>query len=81
MNWCWGSFFRKLTSRKFWVWLATTIVTHAVMTSGGDHPWITAAVVVWGIISVIYLCGEVVIDAMGKAIEKADIGIKIGGPK
>jgi hypothetical protein len=38
-------------------------------------------IIVWGLISIIYLCGEVVIDALGKAIEKAQISFNVGAGK
>ena len=81
MKWNWVNFFSKLTSRKFWVWIATTLITHAVLMRNGDHGWITPVIIVWGIISIIYLCGEVVIDALGKAIEKARISFNVGTGK
>ncbi|MDR2481151.1 MAG: hypothetical protein LBD07_02525 [Spirochaetaceae bacterium] len=77
MKWNWTKFLTKITSRKFWVWITTTAVTYAVLK--GEYSWITPVVIVWGVISFIYLCGEVIIDALGKAIEKADIGLQIGG--
>jgi threonine/homoserine/homoserine lactone efflux protein len=79
MKWSWAAFFTKLTSRKFWVWIVTTLVTFAVLEADGDHAWITPVIIVWGVISFIYLCGEVIIDALGKAIEKANIKFDIGG--
>ena len=79
MKWDWGNFFGKLTSRKFWVWIVTTLITRAVLMNNGNHGWITPVIIVWGVISIIYLCGEVLIDALGKAIEKARIALKIGG--
>ena len=79
MRWNWTQFFAKMTSRKFWVWITTTAVTYAVLKTDGEYSWITPVVIVWGGISFIYLCGEVIIDALGKAIEKADIGLRVGG--
>jgi hypothetical protein len=81
VKWNWGNFFGKLTSRKFWVWLAVTVIAHRALEQDGGHEWITAVVVVWGVISIMYLCGEVVIDALGKAIEKAEITLRMGGGK
>jgi hypothetical protein len=79
VKWSWAFFLGKLTSRKFWVWLATTLITYTALEADKDHSWIVPVVVVWGGISLIYLCGEVLIDAMGKAIEKANISVKVGG--
>jgi len=79
MTWSWAVFFAKITSRKFWVWLSTTLLTYTVVKKAGEQNWITPVIVVWGIVSFVYLCGEAVIDALGKAIERANIGIQIGG--
>ena len=79
MKWSFSVFFKKLTSRKFWVWITTTAIAFYVLRANGDHAWIVPVIWVWGVITFIYLCGEVLIDAIGKAIEKADIKIGIGG--
>lgn len=78
MKFNWGIVLAKITSRKFWVWTVTTLIAHTVLARDGDHAWIVPVIVVWGIVTVIYLCGEVVIDAAGKAIEKAQISVGIG---
>jgi len=79
MKWSWAVFFAKATSRKFWVWLATSALTYAVLMNAGDQKWVTPVVIVWGVVSFVYLCGEAVIDALGKAIERANISMNIGG--
>lgn len=82
MKWDWNHFLTKLTSRKFWVWLATTGIAYRVLKSTSEnHSWITPVIIVWGIISCLYLCGEVIIDAIGKAIEKANIELNLGTKK
>jgi hypothetical protein len=52
-----------------------------VLKKGGDHGWITPVIIAWGVISIIYLCGEVVIDALGKAMENAHINVNVGAGK
>ena len=78
MKWDWNRFFAKLTSRKFWVWIGTMGFAYALLDKCDDQAWMSLVVIVWGIVTVIYLCGEVIIDAMGKAVEKADISLKLG---
>jgi len=78
MKWSWSTLLCKLTSRKFWVWAVTSIITYKVLRFEGDEAWRTPVIIVWGIVSVIYLCGEVIIDALGKAIEKAKIELTLG---
>ena len=79
MKWSGTVFLVKVTSRKFWVWVTTTALTYSVVRSAGDHQWVTPVIVVWGIVSFVYLCGEAMVDALGKAVERANIGIQVGG--
>jgi hypothetical protein len=81
MKWNWTAFFIKVTSRQFWVWITTTAVVFYTIVKDGDHGWITPIIIVWGVITGIYLCGSVVVDAIGKAIGNADIDVTIGAPK
>jgi hypothetical protein len=67
--------FVKLTSRKFWVWLVTTYITYSLLIEDGEHEWFIPLVIVWGVVSFVYLCGEVLIDAIAKAVEKAEIKV------
>jgi len=79
MKWDLHFFLIKLTSRKFWVWLVTTAIAFSVFREGKDHAWITPVVWIWGVITFIYICGEIIVDSIAKAIEKADIKIGVGG--
>ena len=75
-------FFIKLTSRAFWVWIITTaMVCYALAKILGDpqsHPaytWINLLLWIWGGIALVFIGGNVLIDALGKMIEKASLTI------
>ena len=68
-------FIIKLTCRKFWVWLITTYITYTLLLIDGEHAWFLPLIIVWGIISVLFLGGNVLIDALGKMIERAELKI------
>jgi len=71
----WHHFFIKLTCRQFWAWIVTTYITYTLLLINGDHAWFLPLIIVWGVISVLYLGGNVLIDALGKLIEKAELKI------
>jgi hypothetical protein len=77
-QWSWHIFFAKITSRKFWVWAVTTAIAYALLKNDGDHAFLVPVVIVWGATTLIYLTGETIVDALGKAIEKAQITLGIG---
>jgi hypothetical protein len=68
----------KISSRKFWVWIVTTVITSGVLQRNGDHNWITPVIIVWGLVSFCYFAGDAIVDAIGKAIEKANINVGAG---
>jgi hypothetical protein len=68
-------FLVKLTSRHFWAYLFTTYITYTLLLIDGDRAWFLPLIVVWGVITVLYIGGNVLIDALGKMIEKANLTI------
>jgi len=68
-------FFIKLTSRQFWAYLLTTYITYTLLLIDGEHAWFLPLIIVWGIVTVLYIGGTVLIDALGKMIEKANLTI------
>lgn len=68
-------FFIKITSRQFMVWIVTTIITTKLLFKNGEHSWFLPLIIVWGIISVLFLGGNVLIDALAKMVEKANLTI------
>jgi len=67
--------FIKLTSRQFWAYLLTTSITYKLLLIGGEHAWFLPLIIVWGIVTVLYIGGSVLVDALGKMIEKANLTI------
>jgi len=66
-------FLIKLTSRHFWAYLLTTGITFALLLKNGEHAWFLPLIIVWGVVTVLYIGGNVLIDALGKMIEKANL--------
>jgi len=65
----------KATSRSFWAWLATTLTARELLLKGGDHAWFLPLIALWGVVSVLFLGGQVLIDALAKMVEKASLTI------
>jgi hypothetical protein len=65
----------KVTSRAFWVWLVTTYIVRELLLKDGDHSWFLPLIMIWGVVSLLYLGGHVLIDALAKMIEKANLTI------
>lgn len=67
--------FVKITSRQFWAYLLTTYITYTLLLIDGEHGWFLPLIIVWGIVTVIYIGGNVLIDAICKMVEKANLTI------
>ena len=65
----------KITSRQFIVWVTTTALTFWLLLKNGEHVWFLPLIIVWGVISVLFLGGNVLIDALAKMVEKANLTI------
>jgi hypothetical protein len=65
----------KITSRSFWAWLVTTYTARELLQKDGDHAWFQSLIVLWGVVSVLFLGGQVLIDALAKMVEKASLTI------
>jgi hypothetical protein len=59
----------------FIVWGCTTYITFTLLLLDGEYAWFLPLIVVWGVISVLYMGGNILIDALGKMIEKANLTI------
>ena len=70
----------KLTSRKLWIWIITTLFTYRLLMLDGEHSWFIPLIIVWGVISFVYLAGDVLIDAISELVKngKLTIDTKIG---
>jgi len=74
-----ATFLIKLTSRAFWVWVITTAIVVRVIFSILSRPdvpvydWTSILLGIWGLTAVLFLGGNVLIDALGKAVEKASV--------
>jgi len=75
-------FLIKLTSRAFWVWLITTAITSYVLWRILEkepppvYTWISILLGIWGGTAVLFVGGNVLIDALSKAVEKANINLQ-----
>ena len=74
-------FFIKLTSRAFWVWLITTAIVGYVLYKIVENPappaytWMAILLGIWGGTAVLFIGGNVLIEALSKMIEKANLTI------
>jgi hypothetical protein len=74
-------FLIKLTSRAFWVWLITTAMVGYVLYTILNNPktptytWTAILLGIWGGTALLFVGGNVLIDALGKMIEKANLTI------
>jgi hypothetical protein len=72
----------KLTSRAFWVWLITTGIVCCVLwlILKKDNPpiytWVSILLGIWGGTAILFIGGNVLIDALSKAVEKANINLQ-----
>jgi len=63
----------KITGRSFWAWLVTTLIVRKLLLMDGDHAWFLPLIVLWGVVSILFLGGQVLIDALAKMVEKASL--------
>jgi hypothetical protein len=74
-------FLIKLTSRAFWVWLITTAIICYVLYSilnsspAPAYTWVTMLLGIWGGTAGLFIGGNVLIDALAKMVEKANLTI------
>jgi hypothetical protein len=74
-------FYQALTSRAFWVWLITTvIVCYVIYRILGDptlpiYTWMPILLGIWGGTALLFIGGNVLLDAMAKMVEKASLNI------
>jgi hypothetical protein len=70
-------FFINLSSRKLWVWLLSSYFVRDILVKNGDHPYFYHLIIIWGIISVIYLIGEPLEKGIGIMFENAKLSAEI----
>jgi hypothetical protein len=74
-------FLIKLTSRAFWVWLITTVIVCYVLykilesKTTPVFTWMPILLGIWGGTAVLFIGGNVLIEALGKMIEKANLTV------
>jgi len=74
-------FLIKITSRAFWVWLITTgIVCYVIYKilnaeKPQTYTWIPILLWIWGGTALLFIGGRVLLDALGKMVEKANLTI------
>jgi len=67
----------KLTSRKLWVWLLSSGFTWFILLKNGEHSYFLPLIIIWGVISVIYLIGEPIEKGIGLMFENAKISAEL----
>ena len=66
-------FLIKITSRKLWCWLLSSYFIQEILFKEGDKPYFIPIVICWGVITVVYLIGDPIEQAISRAIEKAEV--------
>ena len=68
----------KLTSRKFWVWLLSSYFINSIINLNDDKSFFICLIIVWGLITIIFLIGEPIEKALSVAVEKMEMKLQIG---
>jgi hypothetical protein len=70
-------FLIKLTSRKFWVWVVSSVFVFIVLFQKLEFQFFLSALVLWGVISVIYLIGEPAETGIGTMLGNTKISAEL----
>ena len=65
---------KKLTSRKLWIWIISTLLIH--FKGNGDN--LLVRTIVWGVITVFYYCGDSMDVAFTNMVSKGNLNIGLG---
>jgi hypothetical protein len=71
------TFFINITSRKLWVWLLSSWFVKDILTKNGNHDYFWPLIIIWGIISVIYLIGDPIEKGIGTMFENAKLSAEL----
>lgn len=74
---CKHHFLIKITSRPFLAWLISNITTFVILLRNVDFPWITYVIIGNIIITVLYIGGKTIVDAIAEAAKKAEIKVDL----
>jgi len=69
--------FIKLTSRKFWVWVVSTLVIREILNkTEPEKVYYLALAVIWGVLSIVYMIGGPLEQALSLAVSKMELRIQ-----
>ena len=72
-------FLIKITSRSFIAYIVTSAASVVFLSIGllseKDFGWFVPLIIFWGVVSVLYIGGNVLIDALAKMAEKASLTV------
>ena len=75
----WNHFWIKMTSRLFIAFISTTVLTAVFLLIGLlnqiEYAWFIPLIIVWGTVLILYIGGNVLIDALAKMVERASLTI------
>lgn len=75
VKFCRHHFLINITSRKFIIWVATTVLFWISVFKSVDQGILQILAVVWGAVSLMYFIGDCIIEAIVKAVGNASINI------
>jgi len=87
-----NKFFIKITSRKLWVWVMSTLFIREILNkTEAEKVYFLAIVICWGVLSIVYMIGAPLEQAVSLAVSKLELKIQnsintningtVGGPK
>ena len=70
-------FLINITSRKFWVWILSSWFVKDIILKNGDHTYFIALIIIWGVLSLVYLVGDPIEKGLGIMLENAKLTAEI----
>ena len=69
--------FIKLSSRKFWVWVVSTLVIREILNkTDAEKAYYLAIAIIWGVLSIVYMIGGPLEQALSLAVSKMELKIQ-----
>lgn len=74
---CPNHFLIKITSRSFLAWLFSNVSTFIILLRNIDFPWMNYMIIGNIIITILYIGGKTIVDAIAEATRKAEIKVDL----
>ena len=74
----WNCFLIKLNSTAMWAWCVSNAITFILCWKNGDKSWINTMVIGNIIITVLFVGGKILIDALATMVSKGNLNVGVG---